>query len=318
VCRSLFRKQRVAIIRVPRLSCGRRVGALRSGASSVPSPFTFVPDADLLRIPAGPGALHVERYGQGGAPFVLLHGFGTSCFLWRHVGPALARAGHTAYAVDLMGYGESDRPYMGDYSIAAQAQVVEVALTAMRVERAIVAGVDIGAGVAMRMGVLHAGRVGALALINGVAFEHCPGREVRRLQRGTARHALRIARGILGAAPLVRELLEGNVARPEHMPPRLVARYLAPFAGADGMTHLLALARALRVEDVRELDVGTIHVPTTVIWGEAERWMDSGLPERVQAAIPSSTLTRLSDVGRLVPEEAPETLTRLLMDLATR
>ncbi len=282
------------------------------------SSVAHVPDADLLRIPAGTGALHVERYGQGGAPFILLHGFGTSCFLWRHVGPALARAGHTAYAVDLMGYGESDRPYMGDYSLAAQAEFVARAMVAMRVERAIVAGIDIGAGVAMRLGALDGERVAALALVNGVAFEHCPGRDVRRLQRGTARHALRIARGILGAAPLVRELLESNVAHVEHMPPRLVARYLAPYAGADGMTHLLALARALRVEDVRELDLGTIRAPTAIIWGDAERWMDSGLPERVQAAIPSSTLTRLNDVGRLVPEEAPETLTRLLLDLVAR
>ncbi|HET7585405.1 MAG TPA: alpha/beta hydrolase [Gemmatimonadaceae bacterium] len=277
-----------------------------------------MPDADLLRIPAGPGALHVERYGQGGTAFVLLHGFGTSCFLWRHVGPALALAGHTAYAVDLLGYGESDRPYMGDYALSAQAECVARAMVAMRVEHAVVAGVDIGAGVAMRLAVQQADRVAGLALINGVAFEQCPGREVRRLQRGTARHALRIARGILGAAPLVRELLEGNVAHAEHMPPRLVARYLAPYAGSDGMTHLLALARALRVEDVRDLDLGAIRAPTSVIWGDAERWMDSGLPERVQAAIPLSRLTRLSDVGRLVPEEAPETLTRLLLDLCAR
>ena len=80
-------------------------------------------DADILRIPAGPGALHVERYGHGGEAVVLLHGFGTSSFLWRGVAPLLARAGHTAFAVDLMGYGEADRPLDGDFSIAAQVDV---------------------------------------------------------------------------------------------------------------------------------------------------------------------------------------------------
>ena len=29
----------------------------------------------------------LERYGYGGAPVVLVHGFGTSTFLWRHVAP---------------------------------------------------------------------------------------------------------------------------------------------------------------------------------------------------------------------------------------
>ena len=76
-------------------------------------------DADLLRIPVGPGSLHVERYGHGGAPIVLVHGFGTCSFLWREVGPALAVANRTAFAIDLFGYGESDRPFDADFSIAA-------------------------------------------------------------------------------------------------------------------------------------------------------------------------------------------------------
>jgi len=51
---------------------------------SVPS------DPDIFRVPVGPGAMHVERFGFGGTPVVLLHGFGTSAFLWRHVAPMLA------------------------------------------------------------------------------------------------------------------------------------------------------------------------------------------------------------------------------------
>ena len=88
------------------------------------------PDADLLRIPVGPGSMHVDRYGHGGTPIVLLHGFGTSCFLWRTVGPALASARHTAYGVDLFGYGESDRPFDAEFGIAAQAEYLDRALTA--------------------------------------------------------------------------------------------------------------------------------------------------------------------------------------------
>ena len=67
-------------------------------------------DADLLRIPVGPGSMHVERYGHGGAPILLVHGFGTFSFLWRGSGSVLATASRTAFALDLFGYGESDRP----------------------------------------------------------------------------------------------------------------------------------------------------------------------------------------------------------------
>jgi pimeloyl-ACP methyl ester carboxylesterase len=256
----------------------------------------------------------VERYGQGGEPFVLVHGFATSSFLWRAVGPALAANGHTAFALDLMGYGESDRPIECDYSIAAQTEYLDRAMTALRLTRATVVGIDMGGGVAQRLAVLNPLRVSRLVLINSVGLDDCPGKDVRAVQTGTARFAFAVARGVLGAAPLLRRVLEGSVADPAHMPARLVARYLAPFVGADGVSHLLTLARALRTEDVEQLDLSAITAPTQIVWGEEDRWLDSGLAERLQSAISGSTLIRLPGVARLVPEEAPETLSRILLE----
>src|SRR5207245_6966026 len=107
--------------------------------------------ADLLRAPVGPGAIHVERYGHGGTAVILLHGFGTCNFLWRAIAPAITSAGHTAYSVDLLGHGQSDRPLDADFGIAAQAEYIDAAMTVLRVSRAVVVGVDIGGGVAMKL-----------------------------------------------------------------------------------------------------------------------------------------------------------------------
>ena len=273
-------------------------------------------DADLLRIPVGPGSMHVERYGRGGEAVVLLHGFGTSSFLWRNVAPALTLSGLTAFAVDLLGYGESDRPLDADYSIAAQAEYLERAMTALHIPRASVVGLGIGGGIALRLASARPARVRRLALVNSVAFDECPGRDVRSIQLGTARFALRVSQGVLGAAPLLKRVLEEGVARPESMPARLVARYLAPYAGAEGVMHLLALARALRADDVESLPLSRLAVPTLIVWGEAEPWLDGGLPERLQRAIPGSRLVRMAQVGRLVPEESPQVLSQLLAEHA--
>ena len=175
-------------------------------------------------------------------------------------------------------------------------------------------GLGIGGGIALRLACTRPGRVRRLALINSVAFDECPGRDVRSIQLGTARFALRVSQGVLGAAPLLKRVLEEGVARPEAMPARLVARYLAPYAGADGVMHLLALARALRADDVESLPLARLTVPTLIVWGEAEPWLDGGLPERVQRAIPGSRLVRMAQVGRLVPEDSPEVLGQLLAE----
>ncbi|MGB8199546.1 MAG: alpha/beta hydrolase, partial [Pseudonocardiaceae bacterium] len=79
------------------------------------------PDPSSVRIP-GPWThrdvsangirLHVAELGTG--PLVLLlHGFPEFWWSWRHQLPALAAAGHRAVAVDLRGYGDSDKPPRG-------------------------------------------------------------------------------------------------------------------------------------------------------------------------------------------------------------
>ena len=263
--------------------------------------------ADVLRVPVGPGAMHVERFGHGGTAVILLHGFATSAFLWRNVAPAITDAGHTAYAIDLFGHGESDRPFDADFGIAAQAEYLDAAMTALRVARGIIVGVDIGGNVALRLAATRPERVEKLVLINTPAFDEIPGRDITQMQRSTAKFAFRTTRGILGAAPLIEGVLKGSVADPDaHMPMKLIARYLAPFVGKDGVNHLLTLASSIREDDMEDVDLRTIHVPALILWGERDGWLDPKLADRLVNALPDGRLVRLPGAARLIPEENPE------------
>ncbi|HXC25251.1 MAG TPA: alpha/beta hydrolase [Gemmatimonadaceae bacterium] len=261
--------------------------------------------ADVLRIPVGPGAVHVERYGHGGDPVILLHGFGTCAFLWRTVAPMIAEAGYTAYAIDLFGHGESDRTPDADFGIAAQAEYLDAAMTALRVARATVVGNDLGGDVALRLAATREERVGHLVLINTPAFDELPARDITTMQLSTARFAFQVTRGVLGAAPLVQHVLEGSVAKGAHMPTRLIARYLAPFAGEDGVNHLLRLAAAIRRDDVEDLDLGRVRMPTLIVRGDADLWVTREVADRLVANIPNARLAHLRGVGRLIAEEDP-------------
>lgn len=258
--------------------------------------------------------MHVERYGHGGPPVLLVHGFGTSSFLWRNVGPMIAVANRTAFAVDLFGFGESDRPFDGDYGIQAQAEYLDRALTALRLASAVVVGVDLGAAVAMKLAVTRAERVDRLVLVNPIAFEDVPADDIKSLQRNTARFAFRISRGVLGAAPLLSELLNRSVADRANMPDKLVARYLAPYVGREGVDHLLSLARAVDGDELEELDLGQLDRPTLIVWGEEDTFVDPRMGDRLAGAIPGSRLVRVPGTGRLVPEEAPERLADLILE----
>jgi pimeloyl-ACP methyl ester carboxylesterase len=275
--------------------------------------------ADVLRVPVGPGAMHVERFGHGGTAVILIHGFGTSSFLWRNIAPAITDAGHTAYAIDLFGHGESDRPYDADFGIAAQAEYLDAAMTALRVARGIIVGVDIGGDVALRLAATRPERVEKLVLVNTPAFDEIPGRDITQMQRSTAKFAFRTTRGVLGAAPLLEGVLKRSVADPErHMPIKLIARYLAPFAGPDGVNHLLAIASSISGDDMEDVDLKTIHVPALIVWGEADEWLNAKTGEKLVNALPDGRLVRLPGIGRLVPEENPEQMSELLLEFMRR
>jgi len=139
--------------------------------------------------------MHVERFGHGGTAVILIHGFGTSTFLWRHIAPAITEAGHTAYAVDMFGHGESDRPFDADFGIAAQAEYLDAAMTALRVARGILVGVDIGGAIALRLAATRPERVEKLVLINTPAFDELPGKDVTQMQR--AQRSSRFARPVV-------------------------------------------------------------------------------------------------------------------------
>jgi pimeloyl-ACP methyl ester carboxylesterase len=174
-------------------------------------------------------------------------------------------------------------------------------------------GVDIGASVALRLAAQRPERVARLVLVNPVAFEYLPGADIRELQRNTARFALRVSRGLFGASPLLTPVLTGSVAASDRMPPKLVGRYLAPYVGQEGVTHLLALASAVRAIDLEDIELGQIRAHTLVVRGEKDAWVGPEVADQLRTAIPQCRVVTMPDVARLIPEEAPDELSDLII-----
>lgn len=87
-------------------------------------------------------ALHVAELGEG--PLVLLlHGFPQFWWTWRHQMRDLAEAGFRAVAVDLRGYGASDKPPRG-YDLITLADDIAGLIAALGEQDAVIVGTDIG------------------------------------------------------------------------------------------------------------------------------------------------------------------------------
>ena len=86
-------------------------------------------------------------YGEG-PPIILLHGFGAAIGHWRKNIPELAAAGHRVYALDLLGFGDSDKPDLA-YSLEFWVKIIHDFWNAHVQVPAVFAGNSIGALMAL-------------------------------------------------------------------------------------------------------------------------------------------------------------------------
>jgi pimeloyl-ACP methyl ester carboxylesterase len=107
--------------------------------------------------------LHTVECGQGPL-VVLLHGFPEFWWSWRHQLVALSGAGYRAVAIDLRGYGDSDKPPRG-YDLWTLAGDAAGLIRALGERQAVVVGHDWGGLVGWTLSALHPRLVRALVVL---------------------------------------------------------------------------------------------------------------------------------------------------------
>lgn len=124
----------------------------------------------------GANGIHLHFVEQGEGPLVVLcHGFPESWYSWRHQLPALAAAGFRAVAVDMRGYGRSDRPEAIDqYTLLHLVGDIVGLLDALGVQQAVIAGHDWGAPVAWHAALLRPDRFRAVIALSLPYLQRSP------------------------------------------------------------------------------------------------------------------------------------------------
>ena len=126
-----------------------------------------------LQVEANGLGMHAVVEGQGPA-VVFCHGFPGLWYSWRHQLPAIAEAGYRAIAVDMRGYGRTDRPVnASEYGNQTIVSDLTGLLDALGEEKAVFVGHDFGAQAAWATA-LHAPErvrgVVSIAVPYGVGF----------------------------------------------------------------------------------------------------------------------------------------------------
>ncbi len=133
------------------------------------------------QVQVGEVTLRVALQGEGPL-VVMVHGFPESWYSWRHQMGAIAAAGFTACAIDVRGYGGSDKPYdVEAYSLEQlSADVVGLIAVLSPDAPAVVVGHDWGAPIAWTTALVHPDRVRAVAGLS-VPYTGAPRQSLREI-----------------------------------------------------------------------------------------------------------------------------------------
>ena len=263
--------------------------------------------------PEAPVRLYVEEQGKG-APVLLIHGFGASTFTWRHVAPELAKT-HRVIAVDLKGFGQSDKPFDSRYSVFDQAELLAQLIVDKDLRNLTLVGHSFGGGIALLLA-LEAnerleGRITKLVLLDSIAYPQNIPVFFRLLDVPLVSRL-----GVSMIPPSVQTRVALRIAYfdDSKIDQDEVDAYAAPLRTAAGKHAIIYSARQIVPDGLAEISerYKTIELPTLILWCDHDRIVPLEVGLKLRRTLPNSTLRLVEDCGHMPQEEQPESTLKLL------
>jgi pimeloyl-ACP methyl ester carboxylesterase len=266
-----------------------------------------------------------SREPEGGSErlALFLHGFPECAYSWRAQLPLLARLGWRAWAPDLRGYGESERPArVADYAIETLMDDVSGLIRASGAKQTLLVGHDWGGIIAWYFAMRRPQEIARLCIMN-LPHPACMQRAFRRgpqLLRSWYALFFQIPwlpEKLLAAGDYraIRQAFAGMAIDKSRFPEEVLRVYRDNAARPGALTAMLSYYRALVRGGARRqaaLGFPRIETPTLMLWGEEDRALGIETTYGSEAHVADLTLRYLPGVSHWVQQEAPEAVNAML------
>jgi pimeloyl-ACP methyl ester carboxylesterase len=237
--------------------------------------------------------------GGSGKPIVLVHGLGGRSEDWTALIPRLVRGGYRVYALDLLGYGRSERPPDAAYSIAQEAGIVEHFMAAEGLRQTDLAGWSMGGWIAMRVALDEPQAVRRLVLFDSAGLRFVVPYDPALFWADTPAKLTRLNDLLSpGTAPALAGFIQ-----------RAVLQSLA----RTGWVIHRSVQSMLTGADLVDGKVAALKMPLLIVWGKQDQITPVAMAHELHAAAPQSVLEIYDGCGHLAPREClPKIGPRLL------
>lgn len=260
-----------------------------------------------------PLTLYYEEHGAG-PPLLLLHGLGESVFTWHDILPALA-ASHRVIALDLKGFGRSEKPDDGAYSADDQAALVARFILERGLSDVTVIGHSFGGTVALRTALVESiaskGRIRRIVAIGAPALPRAAARRLDLVMTPLVPDAVAaVVPAETAARFLLKEAMGGREPSLEN-----VKGYAEPYEDRDATRAFFATARSIINEqdaDAIKARYRAIGQPVLLVWCRKDPIVPLRAGRQLAAALPRARLAILEGCHHLPQHERPKQLLKTL------
>ncbi|WP_216893755.1 alpha/beta fold hydrolase [Nocardia alni] len=275
------------------------------------------PPVGLTYVRTGDISTRYRQWGESGTPIVLVHGFIESADTWQYLAPRLAAAGHRVYALDLDGFGYTQRgaPFDLDHQTSQLLEFIQ----ALRLERPIVVGHSSGAAIVAAATLRNPEAVGGLMFLDGDGLSSGAGARspVTKLLIDPYRTTLlRLAvrsdtlvqtayRSACGpSCPKLDASGIDQWRRPLQVPGAEPALWAMMNLGVPGLS------------SDRIAELARIPLPKSVVFGAADSVFSSDTPIRTAERIGAGAPTMIPGARHLTPVNSPGAVASAILALA--
>lgn len=267
--------------------------------------------------------VHIDKQGDNGPAILFVHGIPTNGRIWRKV-QNLLKDRYQTYAVDLVGYGQSDMPLdKFDHSLNNQAEVLKSVIEQLGLKGSVIlAAHDHGGGVSQIFASKYCGHISRLILMDPICFDLWPVCEIDILagldgapDEVLQQAAMQTAAGFPG---LMRMASYDGTPFYDKACKENFLQYWGRGPGLTGFKSLIRVSSDPKQEETLAINYSGITCPAMVMWGANDNFMPKDTAFRLKTELAGPVRTQIIErAGHYLQEDRPDEVAHYIDDFIT-
>ncbi len=256
---------------------------------------------------------HYTEYPGPGRTVVLLHGFGSSTYTWEETAVLLNKDGFHVYALDIKGFGWSDKPLHLRYDVSALMEDVDDWMDVMKIQKAVVVGNSMGGAITTLLSRMHPNRVERMVLIDAGGYPMKLPFVIKMARMPMAAFFSKLFFGPW----MIRMNVKQVMFDPSKATEQRVDAYYQRMCTENALDTQILVAKSIDFSKqnlISDAARGN-NTKTLIIWGRDDAWIPlDTVGRKFREDLVNSTLAVIPECGHIPQEEKPVETAKLISD----